>query len=125
MTKVVTRTGDVAGFFSRAKSAAQRADQDKAFDDTVTLSFEDPQRMFTVLSQARRRLMLEVMHEPRTINELSHRLHRNRSTVTKDIGWLEKVGLLVSQRKANPAGQGIQKLVRSVAPRIEMVATLG
>ena len=125
MTKVVTRTGDVAGFFSRAKSAAQRADQGKAFDGTVTLSFEDPQRMFTVLSQARRRLMLEVMHEPRTINELSHRLHRNRSTVTKDVGLLEKMGLLVSQRQANPAGLGIQKLVRSVAPRIEMVATLG
>ncbi len=125
MTKVVTRTDDVAGFFSRAKSAAQRADQGEAFDGTVTLSFEDPQRMFTVLSQARRRLMLEVLHEPRTINELSHRLHRNRSTVTKDVGLLEKMGLLVSQRQANPAGHGIQKLVRSVAPRIEMVATLG
>ena len=81
--------------------------------------------MFTVLSQARRRLMLEVLHEPRTINELSHRLHRNRSTVTKDVGLLEKMGLLVSHRQANPAGHGIQKLVRSVASRIEMVATLG
>jgi len=124
MTKIVTRADDVAGFFSRAKDAAGRADRGEAFEGKVTLSFEDPQRMFTVLSQARRRLMLEVMRQPRTINELSQRLHRNRSTVTKDVGLLEKMGLLVSQRQANP-GHGIQKIVRSVAPKIEMVATLG
>lgn len=124
MTKMVARTGDVAGFFSRAKDAAQRADRGEAFEGKVTLSFEDPQRMFTVLSQARRRLMAEVMHEPRTINELSQRLHRNRSTVTKDVGLLEKLGLLESHRQANP-GHGIQKLVRAVAPQIEMVAVLG
>lgn len=124
MTKVVIRTDDVEGFFARAKDAARRADRGQAFEGKVTLSFEDPQRMFTVLSEARRRLMLEVMHEPRTINELIHRLHRNRSAITKDVGLLEKVGLLVSQRQANP-GHGIQKMVRSVAPKIEMVATLG
>ncbi|GAO37554.1 transcriptional regulator [Sulfuricella sp. T08] len=124
MTKVVIRTDDVTGFFSRAKDAARRGDRGEAFEGKVTLSFEDPQRMFTVLSEARRRLMLEVMHEPRTINELSHRLHRNRSAITKDVGLLEKMGLLVSQRQTNP-GHGIQKVVRSVAPKIEMVATLG
>lgn len=124
MTKVVIRTDDVEGFFARAKDAARRADRGQPFDGKVTLSFEDPQRMFTVLSEARRRLMLEVMHEPKTINELTHRLHRNRSAITKDVGLLEKVGLLVSQRQANP-GHGIQKIVRSVAPKIEMVATLG
>ena len=124
MTKIVTRADDVAGFFSRAKDAAGRADRGEAFEGKVTLSFEDPQRMFTVLSQARRRLMLEVMRQPRTINELSQRLHRNRSTVTKDVGLLEKMGLLVSQRQTNP-GHGIQKVVRSVASKIEMVATLG
>lgn len=124
MTKVVIRTDDVEGFFARAKDAARRADRGQAFEGKVTLSFEDPQRMFTVLSEARRRLMLEVMHEPRTINELTHRLHRNRSAITKDVGLLEKVGLLVTQRQANP-GHGIQKMVRSVAPKIEMVATLG
>ncbi len=124
MTKVVIRTDDVEGFFARAKDAARRADRGQAFEGKVTLSFEDPQRMFTVLSEARRRLMLEVMHEPRTINELTQRLHRNRSAITKDVGLLEKVGLLVSQRQANP-GHGIQKMVRSVAPKIEMVATLG
>ena len=124
MTKVVIRTDDVEGFFVRAKDAARRADRGQAFEGKVTLSFEDPQRMFTVLSEARRRIMLEVMHEPRTINELTLRLHRNRSAITKDVGLLEKVGLLISQRQANP-GHGIQKMVRSVAPKIEMVATLG
>ncbi len=124
MTRIVIRTDDAAGFFSRAKDAARKADQGAAFEGKLTLSFEDPQQMFTVLSEARRRLMLEVMHEPRTINELSHRLHRNRSAITKDVGLLEKMGLLVSQRQSNP-GHGIQKLVRSVAPKIEMVATLG
>ena len=125
MTKLVTRTDDVAGFFSRAKEAARQADRGEAFEGRVTLSFEDPQRMFTVLSQARRRLMLEVMREPRTISELSQRLHRNRSTVTKDVGLLERAGLLVSQRRANPAGHGVQKIVLSVGAKIEMVATLG
>ncbi|MDO9225674.1 MAG: MarR family transcriptional regulator [Pseudomonadota bacterium] len=124
MTKVVVRTDDVAGFFARAKDAARRADRGEAFEGTVTLSFEDPQRMFTVLSGARRRLMLEVMHEARTINELSLRLHRNRSAITKDVGLLEKMGLIVSERQANP-GHGIQKAVRSIAPKIELMATLG
>jgi predicted transcriptional regulator len=125
MTKVVTRTDDITRFFARAKDAAHRADQGAAFDGTVTLSFEDPQRMFTVLSHERRKLMQEVMREPKTISELSHTLHRNRSIVTKDVDLLEKMGLLVSLRQPNPAGHGIQKLVRAVAPRIEMVATLG
>lgn len=124
MSKVVIRTDDVDGFFARAKDAARRADRGQAFAGKVTLAFEDPQRMFTVLSEARRRLMLEVMHEPKSINELTQRLRRNRSAITKDVGLLEKVGLVVSQRQANP-GHGIQKVVRSIAPKIEMVATLG
>lgn len=124
MTKQIVRTGDVADFFDRARDAARRADQGGKFDETVTLSFEDPQRMFTVLSTARRRLMTEVIREPKTISELSSSLNRNRSSITKDISLLESMGLVTSQRKVNP-GHGIQKIICSVAPRIEMVATLG
>jgi predicted transcriptional regulator len=124
MTKVVVRTDDVVGFFARAKDAARRADQGKPFNGRVTLSFEDVQRMFAVLSEARRKLMLEVMHEPQTISQLSSRLHRNRSAITKDVGLLEKLGLIVSNREANP-GHGIQKMVRAVAPKIALIATLG
>lgn len=124
MTKQIVRTGDVADFFERARDAARRADRGGKFDETVTLSFEDPQRMFTVLSTARRRLMSEVIREPKTISELSNSLNRNRSSITKDISLLESMGLVTSQRQVNP-GHGIQKIIYSVAPRIEMVATLG
>src|ERR1035437_7219464 len=101
MTKIVIRTDDVKGFFSRANDAACRADRGGTFDGTVTLSFEDPKRMFTVVSESRRRLMIEVMREPRTINEMSRRLHRSRSSITKDVCLLEKIGLVVSLRRAN------------------------
>jgi predicted transcriptional regulator len=124
MTKVVVRTDDLDGFFARAKDAAHRADHGQAFDGKVTISFEDPQRMFTVLSEARRQLMTEIMHESKSINELTSRLHRNRSAITKDVGMLERMGLVVSSRRSNP-GHGVQKMVRSVAPKIEMIATLG
>ncbi len=123
MTKVVIQADDVDGFFARAKDAARRADQGHAFDGKVTISFEDPQQMLTVLSAARCQLMSEVMDEPKTINELTSRLHRNRSAITKDVGMLERMGLIVSIRRSNP-GHGIQKMVQAVASKIEMVVTL-
>lgn len=124
MPKVIVRTSELADFFGRAKEAARRADQGKALSSTITLSFEDPQHMLAVLSQARRRLVMEVLREPKTITQLATSLHRNRSAITKDVGVLEQMGLLVSNREANP-GHGIQKVVRAVAPKIELVATLG
>ena len=124
MTKVIIRTNKVEDFFDRARKAAQKADQGESFKKTVTFSFEDPQEMFTVLSDARRRLMLEVMDEPKTITQLTIKLHRDRSAITKDIGLLEKLGLLVSHKRSNP-GHGVEKLVKTVAPKIEMIATLG
>ena len=124
MTRMVVRTDDVEGFFLRARAAARRADEGQRFEGRVTLSFEDPQRMFTVLSEERRRLMLEVLTEAKSLNELTQSLHRNSSSITKDVGLLEKRGLIVSRREVNP-GHGIQKVVQCVAPKIDLVATLG
>jgi predicted transcriptional regulator len=124
MTQVIIRTDPVKGFFDRARKAAQKADRGQSFKKSATISFEDPQEMFMVLSQARRRLMLEVMDEPKTITQLTAKLHRERSAIIKDIGLLEKLGLLVSQKRSNP-GHGVEKLVRAVAPKIELIASLG
>jgi predicted transcriptional regulator len=102
---------------------AERDIRGQALYGMVTLSFEDPQRMITVLSQERR-LMSAVMHVPKTINELTNRLRRNRSAVTKEVGMLERMVLILSSRQCNP-GHGIQTPAQSVAPTIEMVVTLG
>jgi predicted transcriptional regulator len=124
MTKVIIRTDKVEGFFDRARKAAHKADSGESFKKSATFSFEDPAQMFMVLSEARRRLMLEVMNEPKTISQLTEKLHRERSAITKDIGLLEKLGLLITHKQPNP-GHGIEKVVRTVAPKIEMIATLG
>jgi predicted transcriptional regulator len=92
MSNILVKTSGTADFFDRARTAAQKADRGDFFEEKLTLSFEDPQRMFAVLSEQRRRLMLEVMREPKTINELSKSLHRNRSSITKDVGVLERAG---------------------------------
>lgn len=124
MTKVIIKSGTVESFFKRARTAAQKADRGENFDSKITFTFEDPQQMFEVLSQTRRQLLLEIMNEPLSITELTQRLHRNRSALTKDLLMLERTGLVVSRRVTNP-GHGVQKVVQSIAPKIELKATLG
>lgn len=122
--RVIVKTGNADDFFSRAGDAAKKADGGVSFDTpTMTFSFGDPDQMFAVLSEARRHLMQAVMQTPKSLQELSACLHRPRSSVTKDVRLLENAGLIISERRANP-GHGIHKVVRAVAPRIDLVASL-
>ena len=122
-TRLVVRTGTVDDFFARARIAAQRADRSEPFDHTVTLSFEDPGRMFTVMSPSRRELVLAVMRRPRTMAELTRTLNRDRTVVAKDVKLLDGAGILQVERTPNP-GYGVKIVVRAVAHRIDLMATL-
>jgi predicted transcriptional regulator len=75
MTKVIIRTDQVEGFFDRARKVVQKVDRGESFKKSATFSFEDLQEMFIVLSQARRHLMLKVMDEPKTITQLTAKVH--------------------------------------------------
>ena len=123
MTKIRIQTESIDSFFARAKRVAKRADEGKRIRRQVTLSFEDPQVMLSVLSEARQKLIRQVLSDTVTISELADRLKRHRSAVSKDIGLLEKLGLVITEKKSNP-GHGVQKLIRATAPKIELVATL-
>ena len=124
MTSVSIRTGNVEGFFSRARKAALKADRGEGFEEKLTLSFEDPEEMLLLLSGGRRRIMLEVMKRPQTIQELANVLNRNRATVVKEIRFLEQKGLL-SLKKGQTKENGSETFVEAVAPKIELVAMLG
>ena len=123
MSKVMIRTGDAKDFFARAKAAARKADRGERQERTMTLSFEDPAQMFAALSKTRRQLLQEVMTESKSISQLVEILQRNRRAVTRDVGKLEELGLLITKLQMNP-GHGIQTWVQSVAPQIELVARL-
>lgn len=121
--KLLVRTGTADDFFAHAANAARRMDRGEPMDGRVTLIFEDPQRMFAVLSEGRRRLMRAVLKSPQTIAQLTHTLKRDRATVAKDVRALEQAGLLVTRRESNP-GHGVRTFVAPVAATIELVATL-
>ncbi len=120
---VTVRTGTADDFFDAAKAAARRADRGESMEGSVTLIFEDPRRMFAVLSDERRRLMRAVLKTPQSVAELTHTLKRARATVAKDVRALEEAGLVVTQRTPNP-GHGVRTLVAPVAERIDLVATI-
>ena len=124
MTTVSIRTGNVDEFFTRAKRAALKADRGEDFEDKVTISFEDAEEMLLLLSGGRRRIMLEVMKRPQTVQELANILNRKRATIVKEIRYLEQKGLL-SRKKAQAKENGSEVFVEAVAPKIELVSMLG
>lgn len=124
MARVIVRTDSVDGFFKRASTAARKADKGAAFEPVITLTFENPARLTSVLSAARCQLVNAVMKEPKSVSDLAKTLHRERTAINRDIRLLEAAGLLVTERRSNP-GHGICRMVKAAAPRIELTTVFG
>lgn len=123
MKKQIVQTSSIEEFFSRARLAARKADRGQSLKGVEVLSFEDPAKMFTVLSEARRNIMAQVMREAKSVSQLAEVLGRNRSAISKDVSLLEQCGLIDSLRLPNP-GHGVRRVIRAKAMRIELNAVL-
>jgi predicted transcriptional regulator len=123
MRNVIVKTGTAEDFFARGREIAQKIDTGEALEPEFTLTFEEPGDMFAVMSPARLELFRAAKSVPSSITAIAHRLHRDRSTVKKDVDILVTAGLLDIEDVPLP-GHGRQKFVRATADKIHLQAVV-
>ena len=123
MRNVIVKTGTTEDYFARGREIAQKIDRGETLVPEFTLTFEDPGDMFAVMSPARLELFRAAKSDPSSITAIAQRLHRDRSTVKKDVDILVAAGLLDIEEVPLP-GHGRQKYVRATADRIQLQAVV-
>jgi predicted transcriptional regulator len=123
MRTVIVSTGTTEEYFARVREIARQIDRGEVPKPVFTLTFEDPADMFAVMSPARLELFRAAKADPSSITAIATRLHRDRSTVKKDIDILVAAGLLDIEEVPLP-GHGRQKFVRATADRIQLQAVV-
>lgn len=114
MRNVTVNTGTAEEFFKRGREIARSVDSGETLQPEYTLTFEDPGDMFAVMSPVRLELFRAAKAEPASITALAQRLHRDRSSVKKDVDMLAAAGLLDIEETPLP-GHGRQKYVSAAA----------
>lgn len=115
--KTTIKVASTDEFFKRGRSIAKLADQGKRIPRERIISFEDPDDLARLITTAKLVLFREVKACPGSITDLSHRLHRDRSAVKRDIDELKRFGLVEVEEKPFP-GHGRKKEVRAVAEQV-------
>lgn len=123
MRNVVVKTGTTDEYFSRVREIARQLDRGETPQTEFTLTFEDPADMFAVMSPARLELFRAAKAGPASITAIAQKVHRDRSSVKKDVDILVTAGLLDVEEIPLP-GHGRQKCVRAVAERIQLQAVV-
>lgn len=123
MERVTVTLGDEDAFFARGKTIAALADAGKPIPNEWIISFGDPADLLKILTPARLELIGALKSGPSSITAISDRLHRDRSSVSKDVEQLQVCGLLKVVQKVLP-GHGRQKEVSLTAPRMQLQAML-
>ncbi|MGB8258893.1 MAG: hypothetical protein WCE75_01020 [Terracidiphilus sp.] len=122
-TRITLRTGSTEDFFRRLRDHAEKLDRGEVLPPGITITFEDPEDLFEVLTSERVRLLRSVKEESQQISALAAGLKRNVRAVSRDVNLLEKAGLLRTSYRINP-GHGRLKMVEPVAREYKLVANL-
>lgn len=121
MTKLTIKTGTTEEFFVRGRRLARTADRGEALPDERVVSFEDPAELIKLVSAGRLALFRAVKEQSGSITELARRMHRDRSSVKRDVDELERFGLVTVSSTLLP-GHGRMKEVRATASRFRLQA---
>jgi predicted transcriptional regulator len=116
-------TGSVSDFFDRVHGHAAKLDRGESLPPQITITFEDPVEMLGVLTSERVRLLRMAKTGARPISVLASSLKRDVRAVSRDVGRLERAGLLRTSYRVNP-GHGKYKIVEPVAGEINLIASL-
>ena len=121
--KVTIKTGTTDEFFHRVRGRAEKLDRGESLPAEMTISFEDPMELLSILTSERVRLLRRAKGGSRPISDLADGLKRDVRAVSRDVVVLEKAGLLRTSYRANP-GHGRLKIVEALARGYRLTANL-
>jgi predicted transcriptional regulator len=121
--KVTIKTGSADEFFHRLRGRAEKLDRGETLPAEMTISFEDPMELLSILTSERVRLLRRAKGRSLPISALADGLNRDVRAVSRDVVVLEKAGLLRTSYRANP-GHGKLKIVEALARGYTLTANL-
>jgi len=122
-TRVSIATGSAGEFFDRVREHAGKLDRGESFPAAITITFEDPEELLKVLTAERVRLLRRARAGSLPISDLASGLRRDVRAVSRDVGLLERAGLLRTHYRPNP-GHGRIRIVEPVAREYRLTASL-
>ena len=122
-TAINIGVGTADEFFKRSLDRAKKLDRGERLQPEMRITFEDPSELIRVMTGKRVELIHAIRRSPGAVSELALTLNRDRAAVDRDVKLLERLGLLATSFEDNP-GHGRRKVVRSLAERYELTATI-
>lgn len=122
-SKAKASTGSAEAYFERSLNRARKLDRGEKLPAEMRLTFEDPEDLLRALTAQRVRVLRAVRKKPAAVSDLALVLKRDRTAVKRDVKVLASLGLLKTHLESNP-GHGRRKIVRPLASRYELVATI-
>ncbi len=119
------KIGTLLNFFEEGKRIARLADAGAPIPESQAITFESVEELLDYLTPKRVALFeaIKSADEPGSITSMAERVGRDRAAVKRDIDALQRLGIVDVMDVPLP-GHGRQKLVRPIAKKVILTATL-